>query len=136
MKVKVKIKKHKSENMGKQHEAQLMTVEEIIKTIEKMPYNVSISIADTCEYEPEGWWAITKIFAADTKILLFHWYGGGYIFTYSIDEGDYTETIKNAVISFISNDCTSFGDINEKYFVDTEVTPLKQPIEKNSKRTR
>ena len=99
---------------------EIMKIEQIVKTIEQMEFNTTISIASDCDENgnnPEGWWSITKLSVADSHTLLFNFYGGGYPYAYSIDEADETETITYALKDFLNNNQSFYGE-DTVYFVD------------------
>lgn len=108
----------------------LMTVEEIIKFIEEMPFNTAYAAiaSDYDEFnenEGEGWWSIIKLEYADAKTLLFDYFGGGYPCAYCIDGQCAEDTVESAVISFLKTN-VSFHDTDSKYVVDTEIKNIDE----------
>lgn len=114
----------------------LMTVEEIIKFIEDMPFNkgyaaIASDYEEGCadengEPEGEGWWSIIKLSYADAKTLLFDYFGGGYPLAYCIDGVQAEDTVRQAVIDFLENNTSFYGANDVKYVVDTQQTAVDE----------
>lgn len=115
----------------------LMTVEEIVKFIEGMPFNKSyaaiasavcdegcVSIeGDSKALDGEGWWSIIKLKYADSVTLLFDYFGGGYPFAYCIDGVNGEDTVEQAVVDFLTQNASFYGAM--KYVVDTQLEPVE-----------
>jgi hypothetical protein len=112
----------------------LMSKSELAEYIKnEMADNTYISIAADAEpftdengntdYEPTGWWSITKLFCADQHTIIFNYYGGGYPYCYSIDEQGDDETVEDAVNQFI-RDCGDEFKYEEKFIIDKKAHNL------------
>ena len=71
----------------------------LVDALEELPFNKTISIAEDAE-EEEGWWNLTKLDIGDGKTLLCNYWGGGYPYSFSIDEMGDTETVEYALKEF------------------------------------
>lgn len=103
----------------------IMNIGELIQTIEEMKDNTSISIAadyDMDSQSASGWWSIAKLNYADSKTLIFNYYGGGSPYAYPIEADEVYNTVKFAVQEFLSN-CPDFG-IGKHYCISKEVLKI------------
>lgn len=111
----------------------IVSIEELINIIKGMKFNTSISIAE--EYnadtrEGSSWWSIAKLRYADSRTLLFNYYGGGYPYAYPIDGAGDCETVENAVKGFFK-DCRDFSE-GRCYCIDIQRTDINAEAEKEN----
>lgn len=93
-----KLRKEKNSTLivkGKQH----IPFKTLVDAVEELPFNKTISIAEDAE-EEEGWWNLTKLDIGDGKTLLCNYWGGGYPYSFSIDDMGDTETVEYALKEF------------------------------------
>ena len=87
--------------------------------MKELPFNHTISIAEDTENE-EGWWNITKLDIGDGKTLLCNYYGGGYPYSFSIDEQGEYETVEYALKEFF-NFAFNINEANGSFSSDMDV---------------
>lgn len=96
-----KTKTRRERNAEILKKAKHISFKKLVERVKELPFNHTISIAEDAESE-EGWWNITKLDIGDGKTLLCNYYGGGYPYSFSIDEQNDFETVEYALKEFFS----------------------------------
>lgn len=96
-----------------------LSFKDFVGRLKKLPFGKTVSIAEDTEAE-EGWWGITKINVADSKTLLCNYYGGGYVYAFSIDEQAEDETVEYSLKDFFGY-AFDIKEDNGKFSEDMEV---------------
>ena len=114
-----KTKTRRERNAEIEKKPKHISFSQLVERVKELPFNHTISIAEDTENE-EGWWNITKLDIGDGKTLLCNYYGGGYPYSFSIDEQGEYETVEYALKEFF-NFAFNINEHNGSFSSDMDV---------------